>query len=304
MVGITPIGYFVGCPHCERELRIDGKYIGTQVQCKFCSGAFTYELSKCPHCKRGLRIDGKYIGTQVQCKFCSGAFNYDLSNRLINARAFYAECGHCSHELRIDKKYSGVIVACKFCSGKVLCSGKVHLFCSGKVHLQQRQNPTIFRIERDGSTLVVIPQGDALRFRYVDVHLEANALERESSAPDIRLLLIDLRDVTVIGSIMLDALVKLARNATNGGRHAAFCNASKEMQEILETTKLATVWPLYDSRVSAMTALLDDHDQLSEPLDIQSQHYDVSGLLREDRLRILAVAFRPTTEKERLLFPD
>ena len=197
--------------------------------------------AECPHCQRELRINRKYLETEVQCKFCRGAFLYEMSNRLINTRAFYAECPHCSQELRIAKKYSGMTVSCKH--------------CRGKVHLRQGQNRTIFQVERDGAILIVRPQGDAMRFRYVDVHLEANALKQESLAPDVDNLLIDLGDVAVMGSIMIDALVKLARNASNGGKQAAFCKASKELREALESMKLDAVWPIYDSRASALDAL-------------------------------------------------
>lgn len=73
----------------------------------------------CPHCERELRINRKYTGEQVQCKYCKGPFKLDLSNKLIVTHAFYADCPHCSEELRISKKYLGMKVACKLCGGKI-----------------------------------------------------------------------------------------------------------------------------------------------------------------------------------------
>jgi hypothetical protein len=85
MVEVTPVGYYVGCPHCEQE----------------------------------LRIAGKYVGERVQCKFCGGQFVLDLADRKVNTLAFYTKCPHCSEELRAAQKYLGMKVACKHCGGKI-----------------------------------------------------------------------------------------------------------------------------------------------------------------------------------------
>src|SRR5690606_13840844 len=43
VIDLEPAGLFVGCPHCDRELRIGRKYIGERVACKYCSGAFVFD---------------------------------------------------------------------------------------------------------------------------------------------------------------------------------------------------------------------------------------------------------------------
>jgi len=78
----------------------------------------------CPNCTRELRINRKYSGERVQCKFCSGQFVLDLSNPKVKVNAFYTACPHCSDELRAAPKYMGTKVACKHCGGKLhLVSG-------------------------------------------------------------------------------------------------------------------------------------------------------------------------------------
>jgi hypothetical protein len=84
----TPIvGYFVACPRCQKELRINGRYVGQQVACKFCNGQFPLQLdpptvqvsafyTECPHCKKELRAARKYTGAKVACKFCNGAIRF------------------------------------------------------------------------------------------------------------------------------------------------------------------------------------------------------------------------------------
>jgi hypothetical protein len=83
MVELTPQGVFVGCPKCAKELRINRKYMGQRVQCKFCEADFRLDpaspsivnadvYSKCPHCEQELRFAKKYVGMKVACRFCKG----------------------------------------------------------------------------------------------------------------------------------------------------------------------------------------------------------------------------------------
>jgi predicted RNA-binding Zn-ribbon protein involved in translation (DUF1610 family) len=73
----------------------------------------------CPHCKRELRVGGKYVDENVQCKFCESQFTMDFSNPKLKMQAFYSTCPHCKQELRAAPKYLGMKVACKHCGGKI-----------------------------------------------------------------------------------------------------------------------------------------------------------------------------------------
>jgi len=73
----------------------------------------------CPHCTRELRINRKYSGQEVQCKLCHGQFRFDLSKPDVAVPAFFADCPHCNEELRVARKYLGMKVACKLCGGKI-----------------------------------------------------------------------------------------------------------------------------------------------------------------------------------------
>jgi Zn finger protein HypA/HybF involved in hydrogenase expression len=77
-------GYYIDCPHCRRELRVNTKYAGRNLTCKSCRGEFLFALDgehavartglyvRCPHCKDRLRMTLKYIGLRVLCKACQG----------------------------------------------------------------------------------------------------------------------------------------------------------------------------------------------------------------------------------------
>lgn len=81
---VTPAGFYIGCPNCERELKVAAKYLGEQVQCRFCTAPFRFvrhdplirriaAYADCPHCHQQLRMAEKYLGRNVACKNCSGA---------------------------------------------------------------------------------------------------------------------------------------------------------------------------------------------------------------------------------------
>ena len=74
----------------------------------------------CPQCSRELRVNGKYVGKKVVCKQCEGDFLLDFDSGKINKVGIYIYCPHCSDRLRMSKKYVGVKVTCKSCSGRLM----------------------------------------------------------------------------------------------------------------------------------------------------------------------------------------
>ena len=74
---------------------------------------------ECPACHKELRINRKYAGAQVQCKFCQAPFVFATTDPNLNVKAHYVECPHCHEELRAASKYLGTAVACKFCKGHI-----------------------------------------------------------------------------------------------------------------------------------------------------------------------------------------
>ena len=87
MVEVKARGHYVGCPKCGEELRINKKYIGERVICKFCDQRFEHVVSQsskrlkaffanCAHCEKELRAAPKYIGQRVLCKHCGGQIDF------------------------------------------------------------------------------------------------------------------------------------------------------------------------------------------------------------------------------------
>lgn len=90
-------------PLTEVEAVVDARIVGFFVEC--------------PHCRKELRINARYHGNYVACKLCQGQFEFRVNPPRVRVLAFYSNCPHCAKELRAAEKYKGVNVACKFCNG-------------------------------------------------------------------------------------------------------------------------------------------------------------------------------------------
>ncbi len=117
------------------------------------------------------------------------------------------------------------------------------------------QHNKVFRLERDEDVLIVIPQGDAIGFRYNDVHQESNATLKLLDSPALQHVVIDFGCEEVLGSIIISVVIKVCRKIGQKGGRAAFCNALPDMQEVLQTMNLTRLWSYYPTRAEAIAAV-------------------------------------------------
>lgn len=113
----------------------------------------------------------------------------------------------------------------------------------------------VFRLERDGNVLIVVPQGDVSGFRYNDVHQESNVTLQVLDDPSLQHVVIDFTAEQILGSIIISVVIKTCRKAGAKGGKAAFCNASPDMLEVLTTMNLTKLWSHYPSRAEAIAAV-------------------------------------------------
>ena len=64
--------------------------------------------------------------------------------------------------------------------------------------------------------------------------------------------MINFRNVEIVGSIMISAIIKLARKITAKKGYAAFCCTSDTMQEVMQSMNLTRLWPCFDSQEEAI----------------------------------------------------
>lgn len=110
----------------------------------------------------------------------------------------------------------------------------------------------VFKVEREASTLTVVPQGDSARFHYADVQTEADTIVLliEQTAPAN--VVIDFGQSGYFGSVTLGLIVSMSRKATETGGKAALCNAAPRTHEILKTMRLLDRWPYFADREQAL----------------------------------------------------
>jgi pSer/pThr/pTyr-binding forkhead associated (FHA) protein/anti-anti-sigma regulatory factor len=111
---------------------------------------------------------------------------------------------------------------------------------------------TIFQIEPVAKTLVVIPVADGCGFRYQQLHIEANNLQRKFEIKAFDHLVIDLANLNYFGTELIGVMIRLARAVTNFGGRSAFCAPSPRMLEVLESMRLTKLWPIFASRAEAL----------------------------------------------------
>jgi len=110
---------------------------------------------------------------------------------------------------------------------------------------------TVFKIDADGETLIVVPVVDGCGFRYQQLHVEANSLQRKFETKQFVNLVVDLSNLNYFGSELIGVMIRLARAVTNGNGRAAFCAPSPKMLEVLEGMRLTKLWPIFASREDA-----------------------------------------------------
>jgi anti-anti-sigma factor len=114
------------------------------------------------------------------------------------------------------------------------------------------QTNNVFTTQLVNRTLVVTPQGDSTGFRYNDIHSETNSVIADIDRQKAQNLVINFNSVEIVGSIMISAIIKLARKITSKKGKAAFCCASETMQEVLQSMNLTRLWPYFDSEEAAV----------------------------------------------------
>ena len=122
-------------------------------------------------------------------------------------------------------------------------------------------NTKVFGVEKYGSTLVVTPQGDANGFRYTEIHQDTNAICDVIGRERITNLIIDLGQVTILGSIIISSIIKIARKISERHGQACFCQASSSMREVIHSMSLTKLWPYYESLDEAVGSFPMDEDE-------------------------------------------
>jgi anti-anti-sigma factor len=102
----------------------------------------------------------------------------------------------------------------------------------------------MFEFETRGDVVVITPQADLREFEFGQIENEGADLLRTLEEAHAKHAVVDFRKTDYYGSTALSFFVKLWKRVRANGGNMAFCNVSAHELEILELTKLDTLWSL------------------------------------------------------------
>jgi anti-anti-sigma factor len=114
---------------------------------------------------------------------------------------------------------------------------------------------TLFAIECQGETLIVVPTIRRGILRIAQLQIETNALRRKLLDEAVRRLVIDLHALDYLGAEAIRAVVELARQMEAAGGQAALCCTAPALTEALTNKGLHRIWPLHATREAALAAV-------------------------------------------------
>jgi anti-sigma B factor antagonist len=112
-----------------------------------------------------------------------------------------------------------------------------------------------FSTERDGDTLIAVPDSSVRSLAGAEFVIDRAALIEAIRQPEVRAIVVDFANVPYFGSLLLDTLCMAWKHARECGAGMALCNLSAFGDEILRKAKLNVLWPVYPTREQAVAAL-------------------------------------------------
>ena len=103
-------------------------------------------------------------------------------------------------------------------------------------------------VEQVGRTMIVTPVDNLGELEYEEFEPEARAVCRQFERSAARCLIVDLQNAQLLGSSTVGWLLELRRIALSRHARMALCGLSPTAREVLEITRLADRWPIYESR--------------------------------------------------------
>ena len=121
--------------------------------------------------------------------------------------------------------------------------------------------PKVFATTRQDDVLVVRLLGEVGGLDWENVHGELDAAARQLGPEGPRHVVIDFNQSSYFDSSMLNAILHLTRRVRDCRGRLAMCNVSASGRQILELVKFDSLWPICETRASALEMLAGRSDR-------------------------------------------
>lgn len=113
----------------------------------------------------------------------------------------------------------------------------------------------LLQTRKVNGTLVITPSADLREFEFDQIEAAAEMTLQQIDAGVAKNVIIDFRETDFYGSTALAFFVKLWKRVKSAGGNLIFCNVSAHEREILDITRLNTLWPLCGSLEEALAVI-------------------------------------------------
>ena len=104
-------------------------------------------------------------------------------------------------------------------------------------------------------TLFVVPSRNVASLTGVELAKERSAFIDQMRNSNVREVIFDLSALEAFGSLMLGTLCLTWKQARDQGAAMALCNVSATGRQVLERSRLSSLWPIHASRDLAVESL-------------------------------------------------
>lgn len=113
----------------------------------------------------------------------------------------------------------------------------------------------LFALAKADHSIIVTPQRNLTEFDFAQIESEASEVLGRISKDGGPNVVVDFSKIDYTGSTALSFFTRLFKKTRCRGGEMAFCNVSPVEREVLEVTRLDTLWPIYDSLGDALAAV-------------------------------------------------
>jgi anti-anti-sigma factor len=113
----------------------------------------------------------------------------------------------------------------------------------------------LFEIEHVDETLILNLRRGVESIEFADDPPAVHELIELLRSHPVRYIVVDCHDIDFLRSTALGFFVTIWQRIKDRGGSMVFCNTSEKGRQVLAATKLALIWPVYDTRGDALAVI-------------------------------------------------